>query len=123
MPCWVKAAVGRWVFKPVLPAALLGACLTFLSLYPIPDWGPDFGNAFTGHHVLGRSPGEVWRSIGQSDAHPPLYYLLAWAWPRGKTFQGLDGLLLLAREARTLSLIFQLLLGAALVAGGYVLGR
>jgi hypothetical protein len=115
--------VGLRVFAPVLPAALLGVCLAFLSLYPLPGWGPDFDNAFTGHHVLGRSPGEVWRGIGQGDAHPPLYYLLAWAWLREKAFQGLDGLLLLAHEARTLSLIFQLLLGAALAAGGYLLGR
>jgi len=49
--------------------------------------------------------------------------LLAWAWLRGKTFHGLDGLLLLAREERTLSLIFQLLLGAALAGGGYLLGK
>gem|GEM_PF-2432578 len=111
------------VLAPALLAALLGACLAFLSLYPLPGWGPDFGSAFTGHHVLGRSPGEVWRDIGQGDAHPPLYYLLAWAWLRGKTSHGLDGLLLLAREERTLSLIFQLLLGATLAAGGYLLGK
>ena len=123
MPRRVGAVVGHRVFTPALTAALLGTCLAFLSLYPLPDWGPDFDNAFTGHHVLGRSPGEVWRGIGQSDAHPPLYYLFAWAWLREKTFQGLDGLLLLAREERTLSLIFQLLLGVALAAGGYLLGR
>jgi hypothetical protein len=115
--------VGHRVLTPALLAALLGACLAFLSLYPLPGWGPDFDNAFTGYYVLGKSPGEVWRSIGQSDAHPPLYYLLAWAWLREKTFQGLDGLLLLAHEERKLSLIFQLLLGAALAGGGYLLGR
>jgi hypothetical protein len=115
--------VGRRVLAPALLAALLGACLAFLSLYPLPGWGPDFGNAFTGYHVLGKGPGEVWRGIGQNDAHPPLYYLLAWAWLRGKTFHGLDGLLLLAYEERVLSLIFQLLLGAAGAGGGYLLGR
>ena len=123
MPRRATAVVGGKVLAPAFLAALLGACLAFLSLYPLPDWGPDFDNAFTGYHVLGKSPGEVWRGIGQSDAHPPLYYLLAWAWLREKAFQGLDGLLLLAREERTLSLIFQLLLGGALAGGGYLLGR
>jgi len=115
--------VGHRAFTPALFAALLGACLAFLSLYPLPGWGPDFDQVFTGYHVLGRSPGEVWRGIGRGDAHPPLYYLLVWAWLREKAFQGLDGLLLLAYEERLLSLIFQLWLGAALAAGGYLLGR
>ncbi len=77
MRCRVRAVVGRRALAPALLAALLGACLAFLSLHPLPGWGPDFDGTFTGHHVLGRSPGEVWRDIGQSDAHPPLYYLLA----------------------------------------------
>ncbi len=123
MPRWATAVVGGKVLAPALLAALLGACLAFLSLYPLPGWGPDFDSAFTGYHVLGKSPGEVWRGIGQNDAHPPLYYLLAWAWLREKAFHGLDGLLLLAHEERALSPIFQLLLGAALAAGGYFLGR
>jgi hypothetical protein len=123
MPCWLGTVVGHRFFAPTFLAALLGACLTFLSLYPLADWGPEFDNVFTGYYVLGKNPGEVWRGIGQNDAHPPLYYLLAWAWLRGRTFHGLDGLLLLAREERTLSLIFQLLLGAALAGGGYLLGR
>jgi hypothetical protein len=123
LPRRATAVVGGKVLAPAFLAALLGACLAFLSLYPLPDWGPDFDNAFTGHHVLGRSPGKVWRGIGQGDAHLPLYYLLAWAWLREKTFQGLDGLLLLACEERTLSLIFQLLLGATLAGAGYLLGK
>lgn len=121
MPSRVAAVVRR--YTPALLVPLLGACLTLLSLYPLADWGPDFDMAFTGHHVLGKSPGEVWQGIGRDDAHPPLYYLLAWAWLEGKTFPGLDGLLLLAHEERALSLIFQLLLGAALAGGGYLLGK
>jgi len=73
----------------LLVALLLGLATTSFYASLIPDDPFWFDEVFTANLTTFRtSPGEVVKRVGEGDAHPPLYYLYAWACAKATGFWG-----------------------------------
>jgi len=73
----------------LLVALLLGLATASFYASLIPDDPFWFDEVFTANLTTFRtSPGEVVKRVGEGDAHPPLYYLYAWACAKATGFWG-----------------------------------